>query len=575
MSLVGCKLSHAKWGIGIVEQQTDKTLSVRFSYSDNTEHIKHFVYPDAILQKHLSAPDAKTLLIINKSLEARKCSVCGATNVSTEIIDEKRFCRSCKKSHTVSCYSCGRMHLTKFAVLANDEIKWFDGRYTLYTSISLCQSCADLNSFVCDTCQRRYTNQHLAPAKIREADLCKVCFDEVSEYCYFCKSPFDRYKGVRINYNGSDIYMCPLCAESHTFECDECNMRYLLKDRRVNNFSQKTLCPSCFDYWLKACSFCGSAFERNDGYCTYDSKSRTNIYVCPHCLDEQTFECARCEERDLISYLAKSRYIPTNRNLCIFCVDQCYGCHQAILNNKTYEAFGHCYCPDCWENVLKSCAYCDRKFLPAHSEEQFCPDCIRMKIYISRVKEADYLLSSYRTMVYGDLEKIDRCAVFTQLYKHTVQYVSDHNELRSYTNCCVFDDKAYKATDIYYYIVLRIGGHRAVITWLPHKMVFIQDDTRATTMIPYSVNVTMTELRRKGYYNVCSAIDHELELSAEHMDTSAGCMKILNRPVLLRVQTGFDKNYGKQWNGPGEYIEIGNYGDTTNFWVIGVLEESE
>ena len=28
---------------------------------------------------------------------------------------------------------------------------------------------------------------------------------------------------------------------------------------------------------------------------------------------------------------------------------------------------------------------------------------------------------------------------------------------------------------------------------------------------------------------------------------------------------------GKQWNGPYDYIEIGNYGDTKSFYIIGEL----
>ena len=32
------------------------------------------------------------------------------------------------------------------------------------------------------------------------------------------------------------------------------------------------------------------------------------------------------------------------------------------------------------------------------------------------------------------------------------------------------------------------------------------------------------------------------------------------------------KIYGKEWNGPYHYTEIGNYGDTTNFYIIGLLQ---
>lgn len=421
MSLIGCKLSHVKWGVGIVEQHTDTTLSVRFVDSGNTEQIKRFVYPDAIIQGHLYATDPRTLLLINKSMQECTCSVCGIKNTSTEVIGQKRLCNACKKSHMV-----------------------------------------------------------------------------------------------------------------------------------------------------KVCSFCDSIFEGHNGYWTYDSSAGKYICVCSACFDEYTFECAWCGGRDLTSYRVNSKYVPASRNLCICCVDQCHFCNEAILRNDAVEAFGHYYCLGCWEKTLTTCSYCGNKFLPAKLADHLCPDCTKTTKYLSLIKTADYLLSSYITIKYGDLEEIDRCVLFTKLYKYTVQYVSEHIELRNYTTCWIDGDES--GTNPFYYVVLRIGGHNAIVTWLPHKMVFFESQRRTTTIIPYSKNITLTELRRKKYYDVCLVLDNELERSTESMDTSAGCMKIFNRPVLLRVQTGFNKNYGKQWNGSNDYIDVCNYGDTTDFWIIGALE---
>ena len=83
----------------------------------------------------------------------------------------------------------------------------------------------------------------------------------------------------------------------------------------------------------------------------------------------------------------------------------------------------------------------------------------------------------------------------------------------------------------------------------------------------------MTEFRtNKGSRSVRVAIDAWKELSTKYMETSAGRMRILNYPVKLRVQTNYDKNYGKMWNGPYDYVEIGNYGDTTPLWIVGLIE---
>ena len=110
---------------------------------------------------------------------------------------------------------------------------------------------------------------------------------------------------------------------------------------------------------------------------------------------------------------------------------------------------------------------------------------------------------------------------------------------------------------------MNLYPYKLVITYLPKDVI---------GRVKHSENVTMTQFRsRKGLLAVRNAIKNWVDNSTHFLDTSAGKMKILNYPVLLRVQTDFDKCYGKQWNGPDDYIEIGNYGDTTNFYIIGLL----
>ena len=83
----------------------------------------------------------------------------------------------------------------------------------------------------------------------------------------------------------------------------------------------------------------------------------------------------------------------------------------------------------------------------------------------------------------------------------------------------------------------------------------------------------MTEFRsRKGKLQVYDAIKRWEPTSTSKIDSAAGKMHIINYPILLRVQTEYDKIYGKEWNGPDDYIEIGNYGDTTNFYIIGIIK---
>ena len=148
------------------------------------------------------------------------------------------------------------------------------------------------------------------------------------------------------------------------------------------------------------------------------------------------------------------------------------------------------------------------------------------------------------------LENINRCDLFTKLYE----------------NCEELSEHKFRNTgeSPYHFIVMRIINYNVVITYLPSNVI---------GKVKHSLNITMTKFRsRKGRLDVHCTINNWDETSEDFLMTSAGKMKILNYPILLRVQTEWDKIYGKEWNGPDDYTEIGNYGDTTKFYIIGFLQ---
>ena len=87
-----------------------------------------------------------------------------------------------------------------------------------------------------------------------------------------------------------------------------------------------------------------------------------------------------------------------------------------------------------------------------------------------------------------------------------------------------------------------------------------------------SKSVTLSELKKRDNKMVMSAIIADENKKAKHfVETTEGVMALLNNPIKLRVQTAKDRQYGKCWDGPNSYTLIGNYGDTTDFYIIGVL----
>ena len=382
--------------------------------------------------------------------------------------------------------------------------------------------------------------------------LCVSCKTKFAVRCPTCGCYCDKNKMTAAFADRSTytiINICEDCAKTKSFKCDHCGTRSLNSQRVTKAVSGKAYCVACFDYSTKVCNLCRSPFDIGTG-ATFFRRSES-INVCPSCLKENTFRCSQCGSLELVAARVASKYISSDKGICDSCVEHCVVCNEAILFNPKKIAFGKHFCPECWDKVVISCNTCGEDFYPEDGCKNQCPDCVEMEAYKKRLLSSGALERPYDHIAYYQLEYVDRCKLFTKLYRCCTQ--SEDRLLLS------------GETELFNYLVMDFFNKRIVITYLPEE---IKGNVR------FSEDVTMTEFRsKKGRIGVLEAIRNWCDSSADCMNTTAGRMKILNYPVRLRVQTSYDKVYGKQWNGPNDYIEIGNYGDTTEFYVVGILEE--
>ena len=96
MGLTGHSMSHAKWGIGVVEREENNILYVRFQNTTVGEVLKTFMYPDAIVKGYLIAANDDAQSAIKKTENEQKCARCGKANVRTIDVDGERMCSSCR-----------------------------------------------------------------------------------------------------------------------------------------------------------------------------------------------------------------------------------------------------------------------------------------------------------------------------------------------------------------------------------------------------------------------------------------------------------------------------------------------
>lgn len=311
------------------------------------------------------------------------------------------------------------------------------------------------------------------------------------------------------------------------------------------------LCYDCFDEVKKVCTFCNKPFDIDDG--DYFETEDDWVYVCPDCLDVHTFICKNCEERRLNTSLINSTYVPADRQICDRCVSNCAICDAAIDGENVHDAFGKDYCPECWRAKKKECLRCGHVFVPSDPKHQYCPDCVDMRQYVDRLKKENFADRTYKAINYYSLENIDRCGLFTELYDFCQIMMGRQIYQRN-------------PGEPFQLLVMDFMGYKTVITYVSQT---IRGNAKN------SLSITMTDFRkRSGRIRVLNAIRGWLAGGKTFIDTPAGEMKVLDYPVRLRVQTSHDKIYGKEWNGPYDYIEIGNYGDTTDFFIIGVIGEA-
>ena len=411
-----------------------------------------------------------------------------------------------------------------------------------------------IDLYKCDYCENKDMQTEEIDGKRVALECKKIKVDK----CYLCEEDHLKENFIHLD-NEKNIYwkrkkiifstkqLCPICAQENTFRCNRCGKR-LYNEKLYKNLKDKSLCKECADEVVKQCYFCKELFDKNDGETFY--RDAGTKYVCPKCIEKHTFKCSKCKCLELYDYLAESKYISKDKKLCLDCVDRCENCNEYIEVKKTVLICGKKYCPDCWNLKKIKCNICQGEYIPKN-KEKICPDCIEMKQYIKRLEKINFEAQKFITMSLYNLENVNRCKLFTELYDSCIDLEYSYREPRN--------------KDPFHLLIISVMNYDVVITYLPSEII---------GNVKYSKDITLTEFRRrKVYSSVVGKIKYWVKIIEKYTVTSAGKMKVLGYPIRLRIQTKYDKIYGKEWNGRGYYTEIGNYGDTTDFYIIGIIEK--
>ena len=400
-----------------------------------------------------------------------------------------------------------------------------------------------IQSLKCNNCGK----MNIATELIDENYYCSVCKTKHTMPCSLCKKSHISSNLTQIGGIHKNTHLCTECVETHSYVCAICSHRFLFANKNSKELNETIVCEDCYNEAIKVCCICGNSFPRDNGKHIYQNLK--SFFVCCECSETSTFGCSKCGKQRLNDHLIESKFVPTSRLICKDCVVVCSVCSVEIDKENTYAVSGQRFCPDCWSISKKECDFCGEDFIPKGIDQNHCSDCVEMLSYVDRLKKIPHIHKLYKTIDCFSLDNIDRCSLFTQLYENCINL--EFNLLPD-----IVDSQ-------FSFIVMKTLGYNVVVTHLPRNVV---------GKVRYACNITMTELRsKKGRSDVYSAINDWIDLLDDQIETSAGMMKILNYPLLLRVQTEHDKTYGKAWDGPYGYTVLGNYGDTTDFHIVGIL----
>lgn len=397
----------------------------------------------------------------------------------------------------------------------------------------------------CSVCGRENVSTHEIDGK----RLCKSCEDRHAKKCTQCNQIHlkENFSSLHLSEHPYYMSMCNDCRSRYVYRCTHCHTSFFSRTP-VHSHDGQTYCYRCYQKLISTCGLCGEEYWRTEGETI--STNDEYIQACPDCIQQKTIVCSACDQHVLKEDIVNSKYIPAEKRMCRRCVGHCSSCGEPVDDEHSCTYFWKTYCKDCEASKKVECPICGEEFIPDEEGQHLCPECMDSVAYIQKLKEIDFSAQCAKVMSVYSLDNMDRCKLFTNLYENCRSLSTGHAPRNE--------------DEPYHYLVMSIPGYQAVVTYLPREI---------TAGVRYSANVTMTELRsQKGRFKVHAAIEHWLEESDQTLTIREGEVQLLHYPVLIRAQTKYDKVYGKEWNGPDDYIEIGNYGDTTDFHIIGVLK---
>ena len=323
--------------------------------------------------------------------------------------------------------------------------------------------------------------------------------------------------------------------------CDHCNQFY----DEITNSGVLHLCNECSKKYIE-CKSCKKRF-----FCENDSLTNP---LCDKCHKKRYFVCSVCGKEYLNASKLKSPYVKDRDNICLSCAeDKYYRCKKCgVACEEKYVHLVHFaadmyngLCPRCEEKYLGKCTKCGKEFIlqKTNLKEQFCSSCSRTLKYHRYLDSLDISKYKCESITLNELKKMRTRLLMSRL-KHCMFSFPEHfNHNVEHFDCLIIKDY-----DTDYLVIYNLP-----------------DEFKGISRAGY----TMTELKKEGW-----SILLEINKSPIYYSAFNDKISFLDVPIDIYAQTFDDMNYGNIWHGD-DLVEEGNqYGDTSTFYLIGIIEHT-
>lgn len=304
--------------------------------------------------------------------------------------------------------------------------------------------------------------------------------------------------------------------------------------QNIKKHKDQLLCFDCFSNAERCCE-CGRKVHEN-------SLSYEEAQMCSVCFDKFYFKCDVCNEYYSNWYESKSNIIPQEQRWCTNCITTCEVCEEEFKKEDLIK-FDHYYylCSNCVKTHLKKCQKCRQQFIANEQNQKFCKDCndvISFEEFLSTVDLSDYYYVSY--------------SFYDFCHSKTVELMS---RLNGSCNEDPFD-------------ILFLSNS------IGEKLVLVDEYSKLygrKAIKKYYDSCTLTEFKKSNLFYKLTREKFNIISTIKWSDDEV--IDVWSEPVWIRAQTYADMDYRKEWIGGDLVYEGNNYGDASDFYIIGKMRK--